>query len=961
MSEFNPYHQWLGISETARPVSKYRLLAIDEFELDRDVISAAAERQTIYLRTLQAGEHAVLVADLLNEVSQARVTLLNEDQKAEYDEGLRKQQTPEPTPEPVLAPTPVITPEPEPKPAPILVVKTPEPSPILVADSEPATQESAVSIVQPVKRPRRRWQKEIWQRPAVIGVSLGVVIGVFLLLINLMISGDADPVATNSVDLNSAEIAAEIAAEKAYLEAAEEKAAEDRAAADKTFNVLSALAKGDWKTVLTLDPDNSKGLQMQAAAEKAVAEKAAAEKADAEKAVAEKAAVITAAVKSALSKGNWRGALALDPDNSEGLRMKLAAETGITPQPKPPESQPEPKRQVRVLEGHSGGVNCVAFSPDGKQIVSSSDDQTIKIWDAETGVEIKTLAGHYSSIYSVAFSTDGKRIVSGSEDQIIVWDANTGIALQTLPVGSLMCVAFSPDSKRIVSGGTNNTVNVWDVNTGKELGTLKGHLSAVRSVAFSFDGRRIVSGSLDNTIKIWNAHSGQLIKTITGHTNGIRTIGVSSNSNRIVSGSSSQTIVWDAAGKELLTLPAGDVMCVSYSLDGKRIISSSLDKTIKIWDANTGKLINKIKDHNGACSAAFSPNGKQIVSGSLDNAIIIWDVSGLKNGHGIERAGRTPRAREFVPNKNFRLFKTLKGHVTDIECIGFSTDGKQIVSTSRGQTNPVRVWDANTGQLLRTLSKGGNHVSYVAFSPNGKRIIGGGGSADEPRVWDANTGQLLGTLVPSGVGRDPYYSFLAYSPNGKQIISFGFDATIKVWDANTGKELGALKGHTARIWDAAYSPDGKLIVSASAGANKLIIWDANTGQLLRTFGNDPSAVSSVHFSPDGKRVVSLGSYGIRGASIKFWDANTGRLINTIATNLSGDVAFTPDGKQIVIFSAVISILDANTGKLLQTLRPNEAESEYRYSCGALSPVGKRIVSGSDGGAIKIWDASEQVK
>ena len=96
MSEFDPYHIWLGIPETERPISKYRLLAIADFELDRDVISTAAERQTVFLRTLQAGEHEVLVAQLLNEVSQARVTLLNADQKAEYDEELRKQQTPEP-------------------------------------------------------------------------------------------------------------------------------------------------------------------------------------------------------------------------------------------------------------------------------------------------------------------------------------------------------------------------------------------------------------------------------------------------------------------------------------------------------------------------------------------------------------------------------------------------------------------------------------------------------------------------------------------------------------------------------------------------------------------------------------------------------------------------------------------------------------------------------------------------
>jgi hypothetical protein len=168
MSEFDPYHIWLGIPETARPISKYRLLGIDDFEADRVVISAAAERQTLYLRTLQSGEYEVLVAELLNEVSQARVTLLNADQKAEYDEQLRKQQTPEP----------------ELKPAPILV-KTLEPSPI------------PVSIVQPTKKPRRKVQKEIWKRPTVIGIALLGAIAAFVLFISMMLSGDTDPVVRN--------------------------------------------------------------------------------------------------------------------------------------------------------------------------------------------------------------------------------------------------------------------------------------------------------------------------------------------------------------------------------------------------------------------------------------------------------------------------------------------------------------------------------------------------------------------------------------------------------------------------------------------------------------------------------------------------------------------------------------------------------------------------------------------
>jgi hypothetical protein len=166
MSDFDPYHQWLGIPLQEQPAHHYRLLGITDFESNRGVISTAAERQTVFLRTLQAGEHEILVAQLLNEISQARVTLLNADQKTAYDEELRKQQAPEPVP----------------KPTPIPVVQPRAPTPVVVRGT--VAQQFPVSVVQPTKIPRRRRQKEIWQRPVVIGVSLAAgLIGMGALVI----------------------------------------------------------------------------------------------------------------------------------------------------------------------------------------------------------------------------------------------------------------------------------------------------------------------------------------------------------------------------------------------------------------------------------------------------------------------------------------------------------------------------------------------------------------------------------------------------------------------------------------------------------------------------------------------------------------------------------------------------------------------------------------------------------
>jgi hypothetical protein len=234
MSEFDPYHKWLGIPETARPVSKYRLLGIDDFEDDSDVITAASDRQAIYLRTLQAGEHAALVAEMLNEVSQARVTLLNADQKAAYDEQLRKHQTS--GLEPAPAPTPILqTPPPLPG----------VPSSTLVDDSQPVTQPIAGSVVQSTDKPHRSEPREVWKGPAVIGIlSLALLLlvlcggGVF---VYFQFQGPAAPNADTVIARREAE---DQAAEEARKEAAD-KRAEERAAAKAAEEAAAKKAKDD--------------------------------------------------------------------------------------------------------------------------------------------------------------------------------------------------------------------------------------------------------------------------------------------------------------------------------------------------------------------------------------------------------------------------------------------------------------------------------------------------------------------------------------------------------------------------------------------------------------------------------------------------------------------------------------------------------------------------------------------
>ena len=246
----------------------------------------------------------------------------------------------------------------------------------------------------------------------------------------------------------------------------------------------------------------------------------------------------------------------------------------------------------RTFLGHKSDVRSVAFNPDGKRIVSGSQDRMVKVWEAQTGQELLTLNGHTNTVTSVAFSPDGQRIASGSDDRAVkVWDVQTGQETRSLQghTSAVTSVAFSPDGQRIASGSKDATVKVWDAQTGQELLTLNGHTNTVTSVTFSSDGQRIASGSWDTTVKVWEAQTGQETLTLKGHTS--------------------------------------IVFSVTFSPDGQRIASGSWDETMKVWEAQTGQQILSLKGHaNWIFSVAFSPDGKQLASGSRDRTVKVWDA-----------------------------------------------------------------------------------------------------------------------------------------------------------------------------------------------------------------------------------------------------------------------------------------------------------------------------------------------
>jgi serine/threonine protein kinase/uncharacterized protein YjiK len=290
-------------------------------------------------------------------------------------------------------------------------------------------------------------------------------------------------------------------------------------------------------------------------------------------------------------------------------------------------------RQVKVRDfaQHLGSVSAVAFSPDGRTIVSGSRDQTVKVWDARTGALLQNFSGDLSQITSVDLSPDGGEIAAGSFYwRVLEWNLETGeLFLPLEHQGTVWSVAFSPDERTIASGSGDRSVRVWDRQTGYILYDFIDHTDIVYSVAFNTEGTKLVSGSKDTTIKIMDLETGTVQTTLEGHTDEVRSVMFTSDGTKVVSGGYDDTVrIWDTNTGQLLntlTGHTGDIFAVAVSPDNQIIASASKDRTIKIWNLETGELLNTLSGHtNEVYTVTFSPDGKTIASGSKDRTIKLW-------------------------------------------------------------------------------------------------------------------------------------------------------------------------------------------------------------------------------------------------------------------------------------------------------------------------------------------------